>query len=216
MGNAVTHQEDGQNVLFMDGSLRFEDKPFCGVNEDNIYTYWNTTDHRRGGFPDPGESSTIPQDREDSLIVHEAEGMPEPPTKRGCFLGDTLVLVDGALVQISKVATGQTVGRVFCASAEQIEKLEEHEGIWECRDITLETGNRINVVDAHCFMLESGRWVAAQNLQSGMRLKTLNGSVAIKSVIVRTIPFIGKVYNLKIENEEQYFVGKDGVVVRDW
>ncbi len=81
-GNTVTHQEGGQNVLFLDGSMRFEDKPFCGINEDNIYTYQNNGPRQLGGYPEPGEGSTVPLNREDSLIVHEAEGMPELPTGR--------------------------------------------------------------------------------------------------------------------------------------
>ena len=71
-------------------------------------------------------------------------------------------------------------------------------------------------MDAHCFMLDSGKWVAAQNLTSGMNLKTMNGTVAIKSVVTRAMPFVGKVYNLKVSNSDQYMVGKDGVVVRDF
>ncbi|MCP4259594.1 MAG: hypothetical protein GY774_19095, partial [Planctomycetes bacterium] len=98
----------------------------------------------------------------------------------------------------------------------QIEKLQEHQGTFECRDITLENGNRISVVAKHCFMLDSGRWVAAQDLRSGLRLKTLNGTVGIKSVEIRATPFVGKVYNLKIKGAEKYFVGKDSLIVRDY
>jgi hypothetical protein len=128
------------------------------------------------------------------------------------------VWVDGALVQISKVAIGQTVGKVTCLATVpmQIEKLVEHEGAFVCRDITLENGNRISVVDSHRFLLSSGQWKAAQNLQSGMKLKSLNGTVAIKSVVKRAVPFVGKVYNLKVKDGEKYLVGEDGVVVRDW
>ena len=98
----------------------------------------------------------------------------------------------------------------------RIEELKEYEGSFECRDITLENGNRISVVDAHRFMLDSGRWVAAPNLESGMKLKSLKGSIGIKSVVKRPLPFIGKVYNLKVAGSDRYMVGKDGVVVRDW
>jgi len=214
VGNAIAHQEDGQNVLFMDSHVSFEKKPFCGVNDDNIYTWWDGGDIRRGGYPVIGVSE--PADRLDSLLVHGGEGE-APPKGRGCFLADTTVWVNGKLVQISKVTAGQTVGKVGClATAVQIEKLQEHQGTFECRDITLENGNRISVVAAHCFMLDSGRWVAAQNLQSGMKLKSLNGTVAIKSVVTRPVPFVGKVYNLKVKDSEQYLVGEDGVVVRDW
>jgi hypothetical protein len=65
-------------------------------------------------------------------------------------------------------------------------------------------------------MLDSGRWVAAQDLRSGLKLKSLNGSVAIRSVVKRAVPFVGKVYNLKVKDSEKYLVGEDGVVVRDW
>jgi len=215
IGNAIAHQEDGQNVLFMDSHVEFAKQSFCAINDDNIYTFWDGGDIRKGGLPIPGNSE--PQNRLDSFLVHDGEGGAAPPPKgRGCFLADTPVWVNGALVQISKAVAGQTVGKVGCLATASLEKLEEHEGTFECRDITLENGNRISVVDAHCFMLDSGRWVAAQNLESGMNLKSLNGTVAIKSVVTRAMPFVGKVYNLKVNSSEKYMVGKDGVVVRDF
>jgi len=36
-GNSQNHKFDGQNVLYIDGSTTFEQKPYCGVDEDNIY-----------------------------------------------------------------------------------------------------------------------------------------------------------------------------------
>ncbi|MBW7988636.1 MAG: prepilin-type N-terminal cleavage/methylation domain-containing protein [Planctomycetes bacterium] len=215
IGNSISHQEEGQNVLFMDSHVSFEKQPFCAINDDNIYTYWDGGDIRRGGLPMPGVSE--PTDRLDSFLVNDAEGGAAPPPKgRGCFLADTPVWVNGTMVKISKVAAGQTIGKANCLAAASLEKLEVHQGSWVCRDITLENGNSISVVDAHCFMLDSGKWVAAQNLESSMSLKTLNGTVAIKSVVTRAMPFVGNVYNLKISNSDQYNVGKDGVVVRDF
>jgi len=216
-GNANQHQEDGQNVLFLDSHVSFEKTPYCGINDDNIYTFWDGGDIRRGGVP---LLTSEPQSRGDSMVVHDAEGGPGQPKGRACFVADTGVWVDGMLVQISKVAPGQKVGKLLCAAQrtplEQIEKVEEHKGTFECRDILLESGNRISVVDAHRFMLDCGRWVAAQYLRSGLTLKTATGTVGIKSVAVRTAPYAGKVYNLKVSNSEQYLVGKDGVIVRDW
>ena len=128
--------------------------------------------------------------------------------------------VDGTVVKISKVVPGETVGRLGCAALKasfgQVEELEEHVGSFECRDIVLGSGNRISVVEAHCFMLESGKWIAAQNLRGGLRLKTLDGAVGIKSVTTRAKPFVGKVYNLKLKNSDRYMVGKDGLIVRDY
>jgi hypothetical protein len=170
-----------------------------------------------GLAPIPGDSE--PADRLDSLLVHDGEGGPSPgPKPRGqCFPANTPVWVDGALMQISKVTAGQTIGKVgFVAMARRIEKLNEYEGTFECRDITLENGNRISVVDEHHFMLDCGRWVAAPELRSSLKLKSLNGSVGIKSVVKRAVPFVGKVYNLKVKDGDRYLVGEDGVVVRDW
>jgi hypothetical protein len=67
-GNAITHQEDGQNVLFMDTHVGFEKVPYCGINDDNIYTFWDGGDIRRGSPPTLGSA---PMDRTDSLLVHD-------------------------------------------------------------------------------------------------------------------------------------------------
>jgi hypothetical protein len=222
VGNAIAHEEDGQNVLFLDSHVGFETRSFCGINDDNIYTYWDGGDIRIGSTPMGG---SMPQSRLDSLLVHdgggETGGYPAPPSKgRTCFTAETPVWVGGALVQISEVAAGQTISKFLCtpstACLEQVEKVQQHEGMFECRDVMLESGNRIGVVGAHCFMLDSGQWIAAQNLTSGLRLKTLTGTVGIKSVTKRAVPYTGKVYNLKIKNSDQYMVGKDAVIVRDY
>ena len=152
-------------------------------------------------------------------VVLDNKGVP-PPKGRGCFPANTDVWINGTVVQISKVLRGQTVDKLGCAApAEpigQIEKLEEHMGSFECLDIVFESGNRISVVDSHCFMLDSGSWIAAQYLRSGLRLKTLNGNIRIKNVTTRAMPFVGKVYNLKVNNSDRYFAGKDAVIVRDY
>jgi prepilin-type processing-associated H-X9-DG protein len=205
VGNAITHQEDGQNVLFLDGHVGFEKVSFCGINDDNIYTYWDGGDIRRGGLPN---LASIPGDRADSLLVHDGTGTgggggaTPPPKGRACFTPETTVWATGQLVQIAS-ATGQSV-----------EQVQEHTGTFVCRDIVLETGNTISVVDAHCFMTDSGQWVAAQNLTRSLRLKTLTGTVGIKSISTRS--YTGKVYNLQVKSSDQYMVGKDAVVVRDY
>ncbi len=145
----------------------------------------------------------------------DSGGGAPPPKGRACFVAETPVWIDGKFVQISKVTAGQTVGKQLCGLW-SIEQVEEHEGTFECRDIVLESGNSIGVVDAHCFMLDSGQWMAAQNLTSGLRLKTLTGTVVIKSVTKRAVPYTGKVYNLKVKSSDQYMAGKDMVIVRDY
>ncbi|MHC4353581.1 MAG: hypothetical protein ACYS0H_12795 [Planctomycetota bacterium] len=138
-----------------------------------------------------------------------------PPKGRACFVPETPVWVDGKLVQIAKVTASQTIGRQ-AGGTFSLEQVQEHDGTFECRDIVLDSGNTIGVVDAHCFMLDSGQWIAAQNLTSGLRLKTLTGTVGIKSVTRRAVAYTGKVYNLKVKNSDRYLVGKDVVIVRDY
>jgi len=72
-GNAVAHKYDGQNVLFLDGHVNFEQISFCAVNDDNIYTSWDGQDIRRGIPPKLGSQ---PADRSDSLLVND------PPAPR--------------------------------------------------------------------------------------------------------------------------------------
>jgi len=76
-GNSLAHEEEGQNVLFVDGHISFKDRSFCGINEDNIYTFWDGGDVRRGAVPIVGASE--PKDRTDSFLVNEP-GTPRPKT----------------------------------------------------------------------------------------------------------------------------------------
>jgi hypothetical protein len=78
-GNAIQHQEDGQNVLFVDNHVQFEKHSFCGINGDNLYTFWDGGDIRYGHPPQIGSE---PKDRTDSLLVHDGQGsrsVMEPP-----------------------------------------------------------------------------------------------------------------------------------------
>jgi hypothetical protein len=56
----------------MDNHVYFENQSFSGVNQDNIYTYWNGSDIRQGAPPVIG---TQPKGPLDSLLVNE------PPTR---------------------------------------------------------------------------------------------------------------------------------------
>ena len=145
---------------------------------------------------------------------------PPHPKGKACFPAETPAWADGMIMPISKVVAGQAVSRYLCTTpgsgSDQVEQVQEHTGTFECRDIVLESGNRIDVVGNHCFMLATGEWIAAQNLKSGLSLRTLHGTIRIKSVTARATPYTGKVYNLKIKNSNQYFIGRDAVIVRDY
>ncbi len=148
-----------------------------------------------------------------------------PPKGRACFVPDTGVWVDGSLVSISKVGVGRGIRWTDGAGTKnspaslsfpgKVQEVQEHEGVFECYDVLLESGNRIGVAERHYFLTESGEWVAVQNLTAGTKLQTPRGSIAIVNVTKRPMPYAGKVYNLKVEGSDRYLVGKDAIIVRD-
>ena len=75
-------KHDGQNVLFLDGRVTFETRSYCGVERDNIYTLsTNTTgSHVYGAMP--VSASVMPTNRNDSLLVHDPQSMPDSGPKR--------------------------------------------------------------------------------------------------------------------------------------
>jgi prepilin-type N-terminal cleavage/methylation domain-containing protein/prepilin-type processing-associated H-X9-DG protein len=231
-GNASTHQDDGQNVLFVDGHTSFEKEPTCGVDKDNIYTAWNSNppsaqDRQEGLSPSGATPGTyFPQGRNDSLLL--TDGVGAQVKGRTCFPGDTVVWVDGEMTKISEVSAGSMVDKPAVTKtivdvqktvcSHEIESVDVHNDVdsWERYDITLENGNSIVVADCHVFLLSSGDWISSKKLEAGSRLQTLEGAVAVKSVVKSETRSTGTVYNLKIKGSERYLVGKDGLVVRDW
>jgi len=78
-GNAFAHEQEGQNVLFLDGHVAFEKDAFCGIHDDNIYTFWDGGDIRRGGVPMLGLG---PMERVDSLLVNDPGEYKATETKK--------------------------------------------------------------------------------------------------------------------------------------
>jgi prepilin-type N-terminal cleavage/methylation domain-containing protein/prepilin-type processing-associated H-X9-DG protein len=77
-GNSVTHQEDGQNVLFVDGHTNFEKDSRAGVDQDNVYTRWDcaynaqpTDVQRQLGFNGTNQTAAtiIPRGRTDTVLM---------------------------------------------------------------------------------------------------------------------------------------------------
>lgn len=74
--NSRNHNQEGQNVLFIDGHVDFNRKPIAGVHNDNIYTAMNDgnqgyTDQRRSLIGQPGETgqSVCPLVNTDSYLL---------------------------------------------------------------------------------------------------------------------------------------------------
>jgi len=65
-GNSNNHEEDGQNVLYGDGHVEFQNNPFVGTQRDNIYSARNTT------TPTSVTGSSVrkaPYDANDSVLL---------------------------------------------------------------------------------------------------------------------------------------------------
>jgi prepilin-type N-terminal cleavage/methylation domain-containing protein/prepilin-type processing-associated H-X9-DG protein len=62
--NSNNHDEDGQNILFGDGHVSFEQNPFVGVQRDHIFTTKNASTAFTGG---PVQQS--PFDGNDSILL---------------------------------------------------------------------------------------------------------------------------------------------------
>jgi prepilin-type N-terminal cleavage/methylation domain-containing protein/prepilin-type processing-associated H-X9-DG protein len=85
-GNAIAHQSDGQNVLFLDSHVEFAKRSYCSIEDDNIYTV--SRDQSKGdvwgaGIPATG-SACVPANRKDSVLVHDPDnfGTKPPPVRR--------------------------------------------------------------------------------------------------------------------------------------
>lgn len=74
MGNSMTHQRDGQNVLFLDGQVSFERRAYCAVEKDNIYTVSRNSSggDPLGVVPVPA-ARLAPLNRKDSVLVHDPD-----------------------------------------------------------------------------------------------------------------------------------------------
>jgi hypothetical protein len=72
-GNTDIHQEEGQNVLSIDGHVAFQTRAYCGLDEDNIYTVSAVADKGdpMGVAPIVATAGATPTNREDAVLVHD-------------------------------------------------------------------------------------------------------------------------------------------------
>jgi type II secretory pathway pseudopilin PulG len=72
--NSASHQGKGQNVLYRDGSVRFETEVTVGIAGDNIYTYATSSGFGGGdpnGMPPAGNGRGFPLGERDAYLVGE-------------------------------------------------------------------------------------------------------------------------------------------------
>jgi prepilin-type N-terminal cleavage/methylation domain-containing protein/prepilin-type processing-associated H-X9-DG protein len=75
-GNTPVHQDDGQNVLFLDGHVNFEKFPYCGIEDDNVYTLASDSPEGVSAMGSiPIEGTFNPASRKDSVMVHDTPNL---------------------------------------------------------------------------------------------------------------------------------------------
>jgi prepilin-type N-terminal cleavage/methylation domain-containing protein len=72
-GNAIGHQFDGQNVLFLDSHVEFAKRAYCALEDDNIYTVSDDLTGKGSikGVQPVTSTNLAPANRKDSLLVHD-------------------------------------------------------------------------------------------------------------------------------------------------
>jgi prepilin-type N-terminal cleavage/methylation domain-containing protein/prepilin-type processing-associated H-X9-DG protein len=68
LGNSHNHGKDGQNVLFADGHVDFDNTCLVGLNQDNIYTY-NLSTGQPATVMIPVSTTPCPLDQNDSFLM---------------------------------------------------------------------------------------------------------------------------------------------------
>jgi prepilin-type N-terminal cleavage/methylation domain-containing protein/prepilin-type processing-associated H-X9-DG protein len=75
--NSPNHQGAGENVLYGDGHVEFQQNPFCGTKRDNIYTVSGSTDGsvttKTGANPSTGGANAQPTWAGDSVLIPTAD-----------------------------------------------------------------------------------------------------------------------------------------------
>jgi prepilin-type N-terminal cleavage/methylation domain-containing protein len=71
LGNSNNHDRDGQNVLYGDGRVEFQNSPFVGVGRDNIYTVSDVPFIAAGSVPALTSTGLVgsPSDANDSVLL---------------------------------------------------------------------------------------------------------------------------------------------------
>ncbi len=88
VGNSDAHDQEGQNVLFVDGHISFETRSYCAVDQDNIYTkafrFANPQSINRyvGCQLSPENfGHTIPSNALDSLLLNDIKDFTPLPSR---------------------------------------------------------------------------------------------------------------------------------------
>ncbi len=140
--------------------------------------------------------------------------------KMGCLLNsfaeDTLISTNDGLVEIQNVQIGDLVLTYNEKTGEEEYKPVIHmittDQVKETLSIELSDGNIIKVTLEHLIYVD-GHWIAAEKIQVGQTLYSLGKNSKVVNVSVSKTKV--KVYNLTVQDNHNYFVGKDRVLAHN-
>jgi len=134
------------------------------------------------------------------------------------FVAGTLVHTDRGLKPIEEVKVGEKIKsfneRTGQTSYEPVMELMQHDGTFQLLNVTLDSGESLEATAGHPFYIQGKGWNVAANLKVGEALRLHNGiTLVVKTVTISTR--VGRVYNLAVAQNANYFVGMDGVLVHN-
>ena len=137
---------------------------------------------------------------------------------KGCFMAGTLVTTKEGLKPIEEVKIGEYVMSRNEESGETSYKKVTDTLIRSTYNIcTIELENgKIKSTTGHLFMVKDKWWKAAAELKAGDILETADGKCkVVKSITVEEKGYPVTTYNLSVEDNHTFFVGKLGVLTHN-
>ncbi|UFH31460.1 DUF4280 domain-containing protein [Chryseobacterium sp. C-71] len=133
-----------------------------------------------------------------------------------CFPEGTKVHTQNGLANIEDLYEGDLVLTFNEETKQQEYKpiLTKHERFTQqMLSLELPTGEFVRVTPEHRFFCND-EWIEAGNLKAGDLLH-LKGGDYTTVISIETLPHYGKVYNFDIEDNENYYVTEDGILVHN-
>ena len=75
-GNSIIHREEGQNVVFLGGHVKFARESYCGVDDDCIYTRQDPSVLKEFGLGRAEDILKGPLNDRDSLLINNSRSSP--------------------------------------------------------------------------------------------------------------------------------------------
>ncbi|HNS20402.1 MAG TPA: hypothetical protein PKH24_07875 [Sedimentisphaerales bacterium] len=114
-GNSRSHKGDGQNVLFVDGHVSFEERSYCGLDHDNIYTVSDSTERGSPLGTKPTLGFTGPWNHRDSLLLSDP-GVTKSAVTRQARDVDSRTLKQTAVVATLECPVPEHKNAIWCAT----------------------------------------------------------------------------------------------------